>query len=675
MRQNIESLHDVGLDNASLNNDIHLDACDFNNDSESHHEAESDGENNVQPAANALLQPGVGIFDDVFESETIEFDHGQRFDSDDDEFSEDDADHVLGIEESLSAWAIEFQGQVSHAALAGLLTALKPNFPHLPRDPRTLLHTNTSYNIVDICGGQYYHFGIKSCIVSKLEMYHNDVANLQEISLQVNIDGLPLFKSSCGQIWPILCFIEGLSQRDPFAVGIFYGTKKPTDASEYLSFFSEEVLSLYETGITYAHMKYPVKISAVVCDAPARAFVKNVKGHTGYYGCERCTQQGVWDSKMTFPLVDAPARTNEIFSQLGYENHQLGTPGLADLPINMIVQFPLDYMHLVCLGVVRRLILLWKKGPAQCRISAQMVTEISNALVALRSSIPSEFARKPRSLLEVDRWKATEFRQFLLYTGPLVLSKRLPDAMYKNFLLLSVAMHILLSQDLCKTLIAFSKHLLVNFVQHFSDLYGKKNVVYNVHSLIHLPEDAQHYGFLDSISAFPFENYLGKLKKLVRKPSQPLQQIVRRISEKELVSNVPKVRAAIHLNGKHSNGPVPNELAGGTQYKQIQLPVGFVSCMPGDNCVEVQDKICVVKNIMVCRGQEFIVFERFRKTEDFFSYPVASRDIGLSLVSRKHYLLQFAPVSDVSKKIVLLPLIPPTNLVIYRMIHHHKRLF
>ena len=41
-----------------------------------------------------------------------------------------------------------------------LLAISRPHHPTLPKDPRTLLHTQCSYNIRDIQGGQYYHFGI-----------------------------------------------------------------------------------------------------------------------------------------------------------------------------------------------------------------------------------------------------------------------------------------------------------------------------------------------------------------------------------------------------------------------------------------------------------------------------------------------------------------------------------
>ena len=59
----------------------------------------------------------------------------------------------------------------------------------------------------------------------------------------------------------------------------------------------------------------------------------------------------------------------------------------------------------------------------------------------------SEFARKPRGLDEVKMWKATEYRQFLLYTGYLVLEGVLGPESYSYFLCLSIAFRILLEDN------------------------------------------------------------------------------------------------------------------------------------------------------------------------------------------------------------------------------------
>ncbi|KAL4710986.1 hypothetical protein ACJJTC_017951 [Scirpophaga incertulas] len=59
-------------------------------------------------------------------------------------------------------------------------------------------------------------------------------------------------------------------------------------------------------------------------------------------------------------------------------------------------------------------------------------------------------------------------------------------------------------------------------------------LVYNVHVLIHLQDDVNLLGQLDNFSAFPFENYLGQLKRLVKSPVNSLTQICRRLSEKDI---------------------------------------------------------------------------------------------------------------------------------------------
>ena len=61
--------------------------------------------------------------------------------------------------------------------------------------------------------------------------------------------------------------------------------------------------------------------------------------------------------------------------------------------------------------------------------------------------------------------------------------------------------------------------------------------VYNVHSLIHLHQEVEHFHLgLQEMSAFPFENFMQNIKRMVRKGQSPLSQIVRRISEFELSS-------------------------------------------------------------------------------------------------------------------------------------------
>ncbi|KAJ8043176.1 hypothetical protein HOLleu_10154 [Holothuria leucospilota] len=320
--------------------------------------------------------------------------------------------------------------------------------------------------------------------------------------------------------------------REPFIIGIFYGLTKPS-SHEFLEEFIAEGKELENHGFVYDEERVLVKISAVVCDAPACSFLKNIKGHGGYSGCGKCVQRGVWLEKVTFPETNAALRTDDSFSRMIDEEHHVGPTPFAELSIGLVTAFPLDYMHLVCLGVMRRLLNFWLKGPLRTRMGSFLMREISERLVSLCPFIPMEFCRKPRHLKYVDRWKATEFRQFLLYTGPVALLGKLPDDMYKNFMLLSVSIAILLKGcPHCSVRYCDYVHgLLVHFVTHFGQIYGQNMITYNVHGLVHLSEDVKLHGTLNNFSCFPFENYLGQLKRLVRSPSLPFEQVIRSISE------------------------------------------------------------------------------------------------------------------------------------------------
>ncbi len=206
--------------------------------------------------------------------------------------------------------------------------------------------------------------------------------------------------------------------------------------------------------------------------------------------------------------------------------------------------------------------------------------------------MPREFSRKPRSLNEWQRWKATEFRQFLLYTGPVVLLGKLSSSADCNFMLFSVAMFVLLSKSSSDSEIDYAHDLLVLFVQHFSGLYGSDMVVYNVHNLVHLADDARQYGCLDNVSAFCFENYLGRLIKLVRRPSKPLEQIVHRLMERKALpvcshktDNSSGTSPNANAMEEHHSNVIPSSLGICRQYKRLTMDgVCITACLYRQAC-------------------------------------------------------------------------------------------
>lgn len=322
-------------------------------------------------------------------------------------------DSVNQLQKKLQTWAASFC--IPLIALTALLAILRSEFPDLPKDARTLLGTQTKVPVTKICNGEYYHFGLVSCLLKTLD-HIASLPKITTLALQFNIDGIPLFKSSKTQFWPILGTIDCDKTRSPFIIGLFCGNSKPSSVWEYLRDFIAELRIVLREGIVRNGTRFKVVVSSFICDAPARAFVKHVKSHNGYYGCDKCSQTGVWSNKMTYPETDAPLRTDDDFEKMKNEEHHLGNSlGPLTGVVKMITQFPIDYMHTCCLGVTRRLIQMWMKGKQlRTRLSSQQIQKISDRLVALRPFMPKEFARKPRSLRDVDRWKATEFRQFMI---------------------------------------------------------------------------------------------------------------------------------------------------------------------------------------------------------------------------------------------------------------------
>lgn len=298
---------------------------------------------------------------------------------------------IFDLRDDLCAWVSQFN--ISGSALLVLLAILHPYHPFLPKDPRTLLKTRKNYDVISIGGGLYHHFGIATTLLSEIKSSSPvAVQEISSVSFQINIDGLPLFKSSSTQFWPILGRLIEPYQSKPFTIGLFVGDKKPTNIQEFLQSFIDEMTVLHHTGIQVPGIDHSIqiKISCVICDTPARCFVKQSKGHAGYFGCDKCCQRGQYNNKMTFPETNAVLRTDLQFNEMENEEHHIGiSPFRAvPFPLGMVSQFPIDYMHLVCLDVMKRLLWLWMKGPLLCRQGTKFTAHISELLIDMRSYLP-----------------------------------------------------------------------------------------------------------------------------------------------------------------------------------------------------------------------------------------------------------------------------------------------
>jgi len=321
-----------------------------------------------------------------------------------------------------------------------------------------------------------------------------------------------------------------------FPIGIYYGYQKPQDSNNCPYDFITEALELTSNDITINKI-YKVTLEVMCCDVPAKSFLLRVKGHSGFFSCTRCTHKGEYiNNRICFPFnaIGHKKRSHDDYVSMNNEEHHI-SPIISAIilihNINVTELLSVVYMHLACLGVMKKLINLWMtNGPPNVRPSSLKIKNLSSSLNKIHNYKTNGFVRKPRGIEEYPRNKATELRQLLLYTGPVALKDKLSDECYQHFMTLNIAMRILLSNDHSKY-VGYAAKLLDYFLKTFELIYGSHFVSHNVHRLLHVVDDYVKYGPLDNCSCFPFENYMKVLKRMIRKHEKPLQQRIKRHDE------------------------------------------------------------------------------------------------------------------------------------------------
>jgi hypothetical protein len=436
----------------------------------------------------------------------------------------------LSLGEELLLFFIMFN--IPHAAMQKLLNILCSHNVNVPPTLYQLRQSNSMLPTVSFTNKQkdFAYLGIKENLQF---CFSNGLLKLKDLNsiirIKINIDGLPLFKSSPINLWPILLQIEDISC--PLPIALFCGIGKP-QLETFVAPLCNELKELMSVG--HRLDNHFVKIGRVlfICDAPARSYLQCIKGHNGYNGCGYCRQRGLHlNDRMTFPELQYDLRTDYDYAQF-QEVNQLSISPFAGI-VPLFSSFPPEYMHLVCLGVVKKMFFYYfsytKAKRLPCRLSCKQKTEISLLLSHCVSYIPREFQRKPRTISFLEHFKASEFRTYILYLGPIALKDFLPYSYYEHFLLLHYAIYVFASDRFTEYYDCASRCLEI-FVSRMSDLFGDDSLIYNVHVLLHLSHFVKINGPLDLFSSFPFENYLSLLKRRIRTNNGIFQQSLNQLT-------------------------------------------------------------------------------------------------------------------------------------------------
>ena len=98
-----------------------------------------------------------------------------------------------------------------------------------------------------------------------------------------------------------------------FVVGIFYGDSKPASCAEFLQDFCDEYARLTAQPALINGARVNLKLTSIICDAQARAFVKCTRSFNHKKGCDKCEQLGEWHGRTVFLGQTARLRTDASF--------------------------------------------------------------------------------------------------------------------------------------------------------------------------------------------------------------------------------------------------------------------------------------------------------------------------------------------------------------------------
>ena len=145
---------------------------------------------------------------------------------------------------------------------------------------------------------------------------------------------------------------------------------------------------------------------------------------------------------------------------------------------------------------------------------------VNKTLINCGSGIASDLCRKPRGLHQKGKWKAAEWKYFVLSTSLVALHEWIPEDVLDGWSLLVSLVHRVCQWGLNEHLVDEIETLAVKFFKHLSDHYYKLRrerihlCKYVYHLTLHLAENIRTCGPISLLAQWAMENFAGELKRM-----------------------------------------------------------------------------------------------------------------------------------------------------------------
>ena len=359
-------------------------------------------------------------------------------------------------------------------------------------------------------------------------------SSIHRLTLQINIDGLEVAKSSASSLNPVMVIINELpptSRQRNILVPFLFRKHGEVDFSDtLLKILKDDLNDLNQNGLQWwdpngnAHRTQI--ISYCLCtDSMMKYKLLGIKSPSGYSSCPNCKEVGAYLYKgnggsTCFPalldeesnLIVAEPRTMDTF-ETGV-NGQVNIPLLASLNNigdKLFECTAIDQLHGVFGGNFKALIKRIFFSTSVPLVLRQKRLEHANSF--MRSITPPSFMeRGVRLLTDYKLWKGHEWREFFFYVMIPLLHSLVNEQLMRcnqarHLEKYIIAVSLLNGEQILPNDIDVAKDLLHEFVSQLDNFYEVGAWTHNMHLTLHLSDMVTYLGPLWSVSMFAYEGF------------------------------------------------------------------------------------------------------------------------------------------------------------------------
>ena len=342
----------------------------------------------------------------------------------------------------------------------------------------------------------------------------NFLADRHNLAFMLNVDWFRPFEHTSHSVGVLYLTIMNLPRRLRYkfpyvlVVGVIPGPQEPSGTiNTFMGPMVSELLELWQgcwLGSDLSRRYVRAALLCVSCDIPAARKVCGIVGHSALMGCSRCKKKFPTESfgekadYSGFDVNEWTERTNEDQKKYAYEHLTAKTATmqkkiereqgvkysvLNELPYYDTVRFMiLDPMHLLFLGIAKHTFKTWTSMDIINNSHFTVLQDRVNKLIT-----PSTLGRIPLKVgsgfaqLTADQWK-----NWICIFSPYCLFGILPEEDWLCWWLFVRACQIICKKTISLSECRQAQIFIVEYCKQFETLYGKENLVINMHLACHL---------------------------------------------------------------------------------------------------------------------------------------------------------------------------------------------